>query len=236
MTDKERKLDKLRKLHALASNNPNEKEAEAAIAKLRALQVEYGLTREDIESGSEETKAFGSKAKFSGEKNFGWCDRFLWRDIARFTSTLVGTGRDEDGDLTLIYFGHEVDVELAWWLRDTIKAAMAFHWGVHRDFVLNGKFKAEDVRAFHIAMASRLRERMAVAVRTAPPTGQSLIVLKDALVRQKGLEAGFQEARGGRGYSADTNSASYRAGYEAGGYVNIGRSVNSRTGLKIGKA
>ena len=50
----EKILEKIKKLLALAGNNPSQEEAQAAAAKAQALLAEYNLTLEDTEEKSEE--------------------------------------------------------------------------------------------------------------------------------------------------------------------------------------
>lgn len=230
MTDRERKLDKLRKLLALATNNPNKAEALAAIAKLHKRATEFGLTLDQIKSSAAATNDYGSRSEYSGEKQFGYVDRFLWRAIAAFCCCKVGVGRDADGDLTIVYFGHEVDVELAFWLRGTIRSAMAFEWGIYRDFVLpKGADLTTAMRSFHEGLAGEMINRMEAVDRGTPTTGRDLIVAKQALVETKAAEAGFQEAKGGRSYARKVDSAAFGAGASAGRRIDIGRGVSGRT-------
>ena len=227
--DRKKKLDKLAKLLALANNNPNKAEAMAAIAKLTALREEYGFTDADIENGRMASEGiFTERSAYSGEKDFGFCDRFLWKSIADFCGVMVGVGTDEDGDLTIRFYGLDSDVDLAFWLRNQIKAAMAFEWGIYRDFVMGPKERVSVAMPnFHMGFAEEMRERMSVVrVKEQAASGRNEIMLKSMeIVRAKARDAGFTEAVGGRRSTGAGDASAYSAGRDAGGRVNMGRAV-----------
>lgn len=244
MTSNEKRLDKLRKLLALATKNPNEAEAAAAIDMLRERATAYGLTLDDIKNASEATTEFRqSEDMFSAERGWAWCDRFLWEAMAVFTCTKAGFAVDGDGDKVIRFYGHEVDVELAVWLRNTIKAAMAFEWSIYRDFVWSETPKrtrpglSTAIFSFHKEMAARLKERMEQAVRTseADPAGTALVVQKNALVEQKAALAGFVGAKWGTGKARAFDERAGAAGRQAGGRVDLGRSVGTGGVRMIGR-
>ena len=57
MSKEDKILEKVKKLLALAGNNPSQAEAEAAAAKAQALLQEYNLTLKDVD-GEEEALDF----------------------------------------------------------------------------------------------------------------------------------------------------------------------------------
>lgn len=233
------KLAKLRKLLSLANNNPNKAEALAAVEKARAYAATYGLTMAEAEA-TKDFADFGKRSAYSGEKQFGFVDRYLWKSIANFCRCKVGTETDEDGDLCIVYFGHDVDVELAHWLRGTIKAAMAFEWGVYRDFVMQGGNVANQMTSFHMGMARELSDRMARVEdadhKAETSESRALVVKKWELVNAAAEAAGFMEARGSRGRSVNVDGGAYDAGAAAGRRVDIGRGVSGRATKMIGKS
>ena len=58
MSKEDKILEKVKKLLALAGNNPSQAEAEAAAAKAQALLQEYNLTLKDVDGGEEEALDF----------------------------------------------------------------------------------------------------------------------------------------------------------------------------------
>lgn len=243
MTDSEKRKhrEKLHKLLALATGNTNKAEAMAAVEKARRYAAEYGLSLAEAEA-TKDFRDYREKAVYSGEKQFAFVDQYLWRTIANFCRCKVGTGRDEDGDLTIVFFGHDVDVELAHWLRATIRAAMAFEWQIYRDFVMGkGESVARAMTSFHMGMARELSDRMAVVENKDHFEGTSdsraLVVKKWELVNAAASAMGFQEAKGGRGRSVNIDGEAYGAGQSAGRRVDIGRGVGGNGGAKmIGKS
>lgn len=238
--DEERKarLETLRKILALANHaNTNKALAMAAIEKARKYAADYGLTLAEAEKLNDFSE-FGAQAAYSGSKQYGFVDRCLWKTIAEFCRVKVGVGTDKDGDLTISFFGHNADVMLAHWLRDTIKAAMAFEWGVYRDFVMEkGSNLPNKMTSFHMGMANELRSRMArvSSEDTATSDSCALVVKKWALVNAAAEAAGFKEAREGRGRSVNVDTSAYNSGCDAGRRVDIGRGVAARASKMIGQ-
>lgn len=240
MTDDERKkkLATLASLLAMAEGKANKAEAMNAIDKLQERAARFGFTMEEIRSGlAARDDNFKKTSMYSGETQYGYVDRFLWKTIAEFCNVLVGVGVDSDGDLTLQHFGTEADVELAKWLRATIKAAMAFEWGVYRDFVMpkGGSVRAE-IEGFHRGIADELRERMEVQRKVVPSDRNEIIVATMALVQQKARDTGFAEAVAGRGRAVNMSEGAYGAGRQAGARVNIGRGVAGGGAKMIGNS
>lgn len=239
MTDDERKkkLATLASLLAMAEGKANKAEAMNAIDKLQERAARFGFTMEEIRNGlAARDDNFKTASMYSGEKQYGFVDQFLWKTIAEFCNVLVGVGVDSDGDLTLRYFGTDADVELAKWLRATIKAAMALEWGVYRDFVMaKGSNIPQEMRGFHRGLADELRERMEVKRKVVPSERNEIIVATMALVVQKARETGFAEAVAGKGRAYNMSEAAYGAGRQAGARVNIGRGVAGGGAKMIGK-
>ena len=238
MTDEERKkkLATLASLLAMAEGKANKAEAMNAIDKLQERAARFGFTMEEIRNGlAARDDNFKTASMYSGEKQYGFVDQYLWKTIANFCNVLVGVGVDSDGDLTLRYFGAEADVELAKWLRATIKSAMMLEWGVYRDFVMpkGGNIKHE-MTGFHRGLADELRERMEVQRKIVPSERNAIILATMALVVQKAQETGFAEAVAGRGRSQTVSEAAYGAGRMAGARVNLGRGVAGGGAKMIG--
>lgn len=238
MTDEERKakLATLASLLAMAEGKANKAEAMNAIDMLQARAEKFGFTMEEIRNGlASRDDNFKTASMYSGEKQYGFVDQFLWKTIANFCNVLVGVGVDGDGDLTLRYFGTDADVELAKWLRATIKAAMALEWGVYRDFVMaKGVNVKVEMQSFHRGLADEMRERMDVQREKVSSGRNEIIVATMALVVQKARDAGFAEAVSGRGRSMAMSEGAYGAGRQAGARVNIGRGVAGGGAKMIG--
>ena len=235
------KKEKLRKLLNLAKGTANEAEALAAMEKALAYADMYGLSLDDIRSESDESKQYRSSKVWSGTRDYHPVDKFLAKTISVFTGTVLGDiHTDADGDIMLSFFGHDADVDLAIWLRDTIRQAMDTDWGVYRDFVWR-KQRGESVvsvkLSFMQAMSVRLKERMTVLKEKheASPTGRELVVVKNALLIQRIQEHGFNPAAYTRGRNYDTHAGAKAAGYSAGGRVNIGRGVTGSSARQITK-
>lgn len=69
---KEKILDKIKKLLALSSNNSNESEAMAAMAKVQELLTENGLNLEDLPPDELDENEVGEDALFTGSRIAQW--------------------------------------------------------------------------------------------------------------------------------------------------------------------
>lgn len=239
--------ERMAKLLALAEKNPNEKEAMAALEKIAAIQAEFGLTIDDIRTGSAEAKAAEtSEWLFSGENGqYSAIDNKLIKAIADYRGVLVGVQRDEDGDMLVRFFGNPIDVAAAIATRSIVRAAAEYEWKIYRDFVMDARTKETVARpAFMLGFVTRIHERLSAwamkAVNDGPKDGKgtSLVVLKHQLVRQMAREHNFDEVRYsyGRGDSVG-DAAAYGAGHVAGSRVDVNTGVGSGAGATrmIGK-
>lgn len=233
MNERKKRLKKLRKILNLAQGNVNKAEALASISKAMAYAAQYGLSlaeAEDMKDFSE----YGKRSAYSGTKNYGYVDRYLWKDIAKFCHCKVGVEMDEDGDHCIVFFGHEADVDIAFWLRGNIRAAMKFEYEIYRDFVASGRQGVDARDSFHLGFANEVRERMGV-VDAAPKTSDStaLVVKKWEIVNAAAKEAGFVEAQGSAGRRVNHDGNAYAAGSAAGRRVNLGRGVSGNGSVKM---
>lgn len=250
MTDKS-KLDKakerLAKLLALAQANPNEGEAMAALEKIAAIQAEYGLTLDDIKTGTEEAKAAETSAwQFSGEHGaYSTLDNKLIKAVADYRGVLVGVRTTEDADTLIRFFGNPVDVAAAVATRNILRAAADHEWTIYREFVMDERANVTTAKlAFLTGFCDRVHKRLSAwamkAVNEGPKDGKgtSLVVLKHQLVRQMAREHQFDEVRYtyGRGTKVHDGMA-YGAGSAAGGRVDVNTGVGSSAGATrmIGK-
>lgn len=246
MTDegtRAKRLERLRKLLALAKGNASEAEAMAAIGKAHDYADRFGLSMDEARQKEKDGDVadYRAQAFYSGETDYDAVDKYLWRDIAKFccvrvTNTADGEtlARDEDGDLVLIYQGEPADVELAIWLRATARAAMRFEWEVYRDFVYKREVPLNvAMQSFHRGFADKARARMEAHERRAAPTGKELVVVKQALLVQAAEAHGWHDPFLGRGSRARVDGAAYGAGEAAGGRVDIGRGVAQGGNVKM---
>lgn len=133
------KLEKLRKLLALAAAQSGATEAEAlgALAKAQEYATTHGLSIEEANSktfkASDHYSASGPLFSSTHHADYyrSLCpaDAYLWMAIRKFCGVYVRLTKDSDGDNAIEYFGHEADVELAMFLRLTMNKAMFAGWG-----------------------------------------------------------------------------------------------------------
>lgn len=251
------RLDKLRKLLALGLGNANEAEAAAAIRKAQEYAETHGLNLDDLADEVKREEAAEGYRKsgplFSGIDKWADVDLYMWKAIAFFCDCKVGITRDDDGDWAIEYFGHEVDLELAQYLRVVIARAMEYEWdvmalGLGSDArpdeqssaarkVAADKRRAVIKESFLRGMTDRLKQRMidVRADRAMRTSGNQLVVLKQALLVQKAEEAGFTEAQGSKARSVAADAAAYHSGFQRGDAVNLGRGVADSRAKMIAK-
>jgi RNase P subunit RPR2 len=246
--DYKKRLAQLRALYRMSTaavDKHSRNEAMNAIDQIHERAKKFGISMKEIMAGDDLSDRYVEEAKFSGSKNTGMLDRYLWRTIARFCSCQVRIFIDEDNDVMISYFGEAADVENAHWLRANLRAVSDFDWKVHYDFVVMGgdapkpdKAELRDIiNTFYQKFGNEVKRRMDLAVRRDTPTGRDLVSMKDALVVQmadKVDENGkrrFTESQGTSNRQFNHSSAA-AAGTASGERADLGRGIGNR-GVKM---
>ena len=151
-------IDKVKKLLALASNNPNENEASAASAKAMELLESYNLDMATI--GDNKNPSQRDTLKHNGGL-YGW-QRELWRAVAELSMCLYwcekGLGRGQKYQHKIL--GSHVNVVSATVLSDYLQSTverLAKEWANDNGF--QSVFVREAI-AYREGMARRLVERL----------------------------------------------------------------------------
>jgi hypothetical protein len=247
------KLDKIKeKIAALkrkASNKAaTEAEAFEAMAFANKLEERYGVTVDDFEQNSEELNRYHAREEFSAHRSLNPIDLLLARDIADFTVCRcwrIHPKHDTDPH-KIGFFGHEVDVELAYYIRSVCIEALEESWRVHKRIILAdnpnahmGRERQSFVLGFVDALRDKMKQYQRQRKREAKKnsSGTDLIVLKNQLLQTKFDEFGLKLGKSkGKGTFHTLSQESYGSGKQAGSSVDLGRPVGKSGGpLRIGK-
>lgn len=111
LNNNERILDKVRKMLALAGNNPSQEEAESALLMAQRMLTKYGLSMEDIDSTDAITREVIDDY-VTGFAKTPWWHKSLASTIARNFKCRVYTSKS-CGYSCIKFVGYKDDVEVA---------------------------------------------------------------------------------------------------------------------------
>lgn len=222
MTNEGKIRDRIRKLLALAKNNTNEHEANAALARAQEMMVEYGVNEVGDDPESIEV--------IRGDYMNGTF-RAAWHfQVASAVARLYGcrnfftTGKHK-GLHGFAGMPHQIEAaeETFLWIVDQIEeyykqALKAFDGGL-------SKTQRVELRAsFKDAAASRIQVRVSKILNDRRPTGTALVVVDTVQekVNEMFNEAGIKE----RSLPALRDGFGTGAGFNAGGLVRIQKEVD----------
>jgi hypothetical protein len=219
----------LRRIAALSQktieNGCTEAEALAAAEHVDRLLRAHNLTLDEISLEREEL----SVAEIRTGKKVRHPVDMVVPELTRFTGTLVQVSALRDGGLTYRFFGLRADTLLAGHLLRVIHGAMerevraylADRRGASGTSIGDGLRRRS---SFLYGMSDRVSDRL-VELREAregipTATGRDLVVVKDALVRRRAAELGF-----------DASEFSIRSYYTSERDFDAGRAAGDRVGL-----
>ena len=111
-------IQKLKKLLALAGNNPSQQEAEAALSKAQALAIENGIDLALIGSNEQEENVTREDMEFG--KRLPTVNNYITNVLTKFFNVRIITS----GGRKLIFIGKQSDINTAkyvyTWLSDTM--------------------------------------------------------------------------------------------------------------------
>ncbi len=243
MSKKDRIIEIVRNLSKrTVANGCTEAEAQAAVEKADELMREYQLSMSDVSEVDNDTYGAGKRAGY-GKFRKGVYDAkghpFIdWHPVGRCLSAIAkfcGVRHWKGmSDATITFFGAQVDVELAFFLVDTVKAAMDTEWRTYK-----GLTGSRGVAGFKFAMASRVSDRLNEMADRREYSGNQqvglMVIRKDAVVDQR-FKA-YTQAKGIRLRDVRARTQVYHhdsigAGRAAGDRVGLHRPVGSGHAVK----
>jgi hypothetical protein len=115
-------IQKLKKLLALAGNNPSQQEAEAALSKAQALAIENGIDLALIGSNEQEENVTREDMEFG--KRLPTVNNYITNVLTKFFNVRIITSGGRYGVRKLIFIGKQSDINTAkyvyTWLSDTM--------------------------------------------------------------------------------------------------------------------
>ena len=184
--NKDKLIERVRKLFAMSQDTSSPAEAAIAAARVRKLMDEHGITQADLET----SEFMESDGQTCGAKRSlpGWYD-VLAMGVARANDVICQRGK-----CTIYYNGYEKDVICATLMLDYLVGAMhrsTKEFSAKRKEAGMGWNARAENGAFRRGFASEMQKRLyALAKKRAEEvrddvTGRALIPLKMALVNEK---------------------------------------------------
>jgi hypothetical protein len=214
MSEREKIMEKVRKILAKAGNNPSAEEAETALLMAQRIMAEHGFEMTDIEAGEEPTKKEVLDESITNKGRHSWWEKQLSAIIAdnfrcKMYSLLI------PGGTIIKLIGLKEDVILAKELISYGKAVIA---GQARDYVSGAKWRNHRVNGAGIkndyitGFLNGLKEKFKKQVQTE---GWGLVLTKDALVIQKIKDRNLRDVPFAT-HQREGSQDAYRQGYQDG--------------------
>lgn len=218
----ERILDKIKKLQALAGNNPSESEAQAAAAKVQALLFAHNLEMRDVEghtlAGSEEPYEKTEQCLNANSLTMKW-KSILYHGVGKHN--FVQTVR-HPGTTKLSMIGKRSNIEAVCYLAEYLIAEIERLATIECRHVLTQKaiYKREFCYGAASRILARLREEREQAARSTV-SSTALVVVSDKELQQA-VAVHFPSLCSS--YSRSSNrTGGYEAGRQAGAGIGLPR-------------
>lgn len=238
MDDKAKLLEKLKRLLSMTTQaGASEQEALIAAEKAAALMAEHNLSYRTV--ADIEAESFGDDKR-------NWCRaRSRSTGNSRRMPTLppVNLLLPSISELCgvehwfsrwygdLCYFGASHDTAIAHYLTEIINRAMLREWKAYRE-KRAGASRASFMQGMALRLARRLFEMAERTKADEVATGTGLVVVKNALVKERFLKANPNLKESAKRRPAGDILA-VRCGYEAGGRIELHKGLNEASGTRL---
>jgi len=166
----EKIVERIRKLLALAGNNPSEAERESALSKAHALLIEHNLHMHDVADKVEEMAAFDSKFSF---RPTPWT-RTIVNAIAKlYFCKFVFHRHVKSREFTATFIGMRVDSDIARQVSEAVLTSIKRECQMHVRIVGGGETSFKNAAA--LAIYHRCEALMAEAQKPSA-SGNALVV------------------------------------------------------------
>lgn len=122
MNNDSKLIDRLKKLLALAGNNPSQSEAEAALSKAQAIAIEHGIDLAMIGETENEEEIVRDEMEFG--QRLPTVNNYVTNVLVKFFNVRIITSGSRYGGRKLIFVGKQSDINTAkyvyGWLSDTM--------------------------------------------------------------------------------------------------------------------
>lgn len=218
--DRERILDKIRKLMSLAKGSNFEEEVDSALKFARAMMEKHGIEEESVildETADAASHRVVEEAAFTAS-TIPLYDVYLAWAVTKIAGCRWFY-RNGYKKKTIQFYGFPADVGIArdLWRELRVISRTMMH-------VYCGKGASHSIeKDYLVGFCGRLKERadfIASRPATSDPTGMAIIVRKDGAIEKYKEGLGLKNARGGN--TRIKNGAAYNAGMRDGSNVNLG--------------
>ena len=230
-------IQKLKKLLALAGNNPSQQEAEAALSKAQALAIQNGIDLALIGSNEQEENVTREDMEFG--KRLPTVNNYITNVLTKFFNVRIITSGGRYGGRKLIFIGKQSDINTAkyvyTWLSDTMVNCWHNYYNVNSNTV-SISHKQSYLFGFYNGLVSKLdANKVSVEkekLKTVDEQNKySIVVVNLQKKIQSFIEDEFPKLRTGATKRISMDSNSYNNGLKDGINCNI-----AKGGIGSGKA
>lgn len=220
-------IEKLRKLIALAGNNPSVHEAEAAMLKAQSIALEHGI---DIAMVSKEKK---KKTEFTRDTIFFGGrlpiqNDFITNILTKFFDVKVFSSGSRDSGRLLYFIGVAENVKVAQQLYKFLREAMDSCWKkyFHSTPNISLAFKKSYFLGFYNGLCNKLEKNKQVIEANMLVTGEAQTCYALACVEKKSemdlyIANNFKTTTPAPKKTMYVNAGSYSAGYKDGSEIKL---------------
>ena len=222
-------IQKLKKLLALAGNNPSQQEAEAALSKAQALAIENGIDLALIGSNEQEENVTREDMEFG--KRLPTVNNYITNVLTKFFNVRIITSGGRYGGRKLIFIGKQSDINTAkyvyTWLSDTMVNCWHNYYNVNSSTV-SISHKQSYLFGFYNGLVSKLdANKVSVEkekLKTVDEQNKySIVVVNLQKKIQSFIEDEFPKLRTGATKRISMDSNSYNNGLKDGIICNIAK-------------
>lgn len=223
----EKILERVRKLLALAGNNPNENEALAALEKAHGILAEHNLLIEEVRAagdgkGSEDMERGAGKTDTNlPERHF----RHVWSAVARAHFCVCASYRPNPKRYRTIYtmVGRRINVivatQMALYLCQTMRRLAS------EEMARAGRRDHAYKNAYLVGLASRIVQRLMELTERAPGKGLVLYTGNEQELNAKFFEENLGGLKQKKQVSVAYNGEGFARGYVDGDRVSFSQQV-----------
>ena len=150
-------IQKLKKLLALAGNNPSQQEAEAALSKAQALAIENGIDLALIGSNEDEEAIVRENMEFG--QRLPTVNVYISNVLTKFFNVRIITSGGRYGGRKLIFIGKQSDINTAkyvyTWLSDTMVRCWHNYYKAN-SYTVNIKHKQSYLFGFYNGLVTKM--------------------------------------------------------------------------------
>lgn len=227
-------INRLKKLLALAGNNSNQAEAEAAMAKAQKIAIEHNIDLAMIgnSQAENETEIICDKMEFG--QRLPTVSAYVEIILKRFFNVRVIRSGGRIGGRKLIFVGKRDDVDAAKYIYTWLAETMVTCWHKYkRDLSVPLRHKQSYLIGFHTGLASKLESnrRSTEADRLkndADKNKYALAVVNLQKQIQNFIDNEFGRVGSATGKRVQVNAGSYARGVSDGNNCSIGNRTAGR--------